>query len=70
MPNTSGVETLAEARQHAPHATFVQLTAYADTDAAIAADNDVGLDHLQDPWDPPADRLFPVADDLLGTEAG
>ena len=42
------------------------LTAYADTDAAIQAINDVGLDHyLMKPWDPPEDRLYPILDDLL-----
>jgi thioredoxin reductase (NADPH) len=66
MPNMSGVEMLAQARDHAPDAKFVLLTAYADTDAAIAAINEVGLDYyLQKPWDPPEDRLFPVLDDLL-----
>ncbi|MFH1103353.1 MAG: FAD-dependent oxidoreductase, partial [Actinomycetota bacterium] len=44
----------------------VLLTAYADTDAAIQAINDVGLDHyLMKPWDPPEERLYPVLDDLL-----
>jgi thioredoxin reductase (NADPH) len=67
MPGMSGVEMLARAREHAPDAKFLLLTAYADTDAAIAAINDVGLDYyLQKPWDPPEDRLFPVVDDLLG----
>ncbi|HWD76022.1 MAG TPA: FAD-dependent oxidoreductase [Solirubrobacteraceae bacterium] len=67
MPNMSGVEMLTRAREHAPDAKFVLLTAYADTDAAIAAINEVGLDYyLQKPWDPPEDRLFPVMDDLLG----
>jgi thioredoxin reductase (NADPH) len=67
MPNMSGVEMLARAREHTPDAKFVLLTAYADTDAAIAAINQVGLDYyLQKPWDPPEDRLFPVIDDLLG----
>ena len=66
MPNMSGVEMLTRAREHAPDAKFVLLTAYADTDAAIAAINEVGLDYyLQKPWDPPEDRLFPVMDDLL-----
>jgi thioredoxin reductase (NADPH) len=42
------------------------LTAYADTDAAIAAINDVALHHyLMKPWDPPEDKLYPVLDDLL-----
>jgi thioredoxin reductase (NADPH) len=67
MPGMSGVEMLTRAREHAPDAKFLLLTAYADTDAAIAAINDVGLDYyLQKPWDPPEERLFPVIDDLLG----
>ena len=43
------------------------LTAYADTDVAIKSINDIGLDYyLMKPWDPPAERLYPVLDDLLG----
>ena len=42
------------------------LTAYADTDAAIASINAIGLDYyLMKPWDPPEERLYPVLDDLL-----
>ncbi|HYI25347.1 MAG TPA: FAD-dependent oxidoreductase, partial [Thermomicrobiales bacterium] len=38
----------------------------ADTDAAIAAINEIRLDHyLVKPWDPPEQRLYPVLDDLL-----
>ena len=67
MPGMSGVEMLTQARQHATDAKMLLLTAYADTDAAIKAINDVGLDYyLQKPWDPPAERLYPVVDDLLG----
>ncbi len=67
MPEMTGVQMLARARQHAPDAKFLLLTAYADTDAAIQAINDVGLDYyLLKPWDPPAERLYPVVDDLLG----
>src|SRR5581483_9647098 len=67
MPGMSGVQMLTRAREHATDTKFVLLTAYADTDAAIAAINEVGLDYyLQKPWDPPEDRLFPVIDDLLG----
>jgi thioredoxin reductase (NADPH) len=67
MPGMSGVQMLTRAREHAPDSKFILLTAYADTDAAIAAINEVGLDYyLQKPWDPPEDRLFPVIDDLLG----
>jgi thioredoxin reductase (NADPH) len=67
MPGMTGIEMLTQARQHAPDAKFLLLTAYADTDAAIQAINDVGLDYyLLKPWDPPTDRLYPVVDDLLG----
>jgi thioredoxin reductase (NADPH) len=44
----------------------VLLTAYADTDAAIRAINDIDLDrYLLKPWDPPEDKLYPPLDDLL-----
>lgn len=66
MPGMSGTEFLAEARKLHPDARKVLLTAYADTSAAIASINDVGLDHyLLKPWDPPEQRLYPVLDDLL-----
>ncbi|HEX5094754.1 MAG TPA: response regulator, partial [Acidimicrobiia bacterium] len=66
MPRMTGVEFLEQARSHAPDAKLVLLTAYADTDAAIKAINDIDLDHyLMKPWDPPEDRLYPVLDDLL-----
>jgi thioredoxin reductase (NADPH) len=49
-----------------PDAAKVLLTAYADTEAAIASINRVGLDHyLLKPWDPPSERLYPILDDLL-----
>ena len=67
MPDMTGIEMLARARQHAPEAKFLLLTAYADTDVAIKAINDIGLDYyLLKPWDPPDERLYPVVDDLLG----
>jgi thioredoxin reductase (NADPH) len=66
MPRMTGIELLAQARAHAPGAKFLLLTAYADTDVAIRAINDIGLDHyLLKPWDPPGERLYPVVDDLL-----
>jgi thioredoxin reductase (NADPH) len=66
MPGMSGLELLRRAARIYPAAKRVLLTAYADTDAAIAAINEVGLDHyLLKPWDPPEDRLYPVLDDLL-----
>src|SRR5215210_5355741 len=67
MPRTTGVEFLEETRELYPEAKKVLLTAYADTDAAIKAINDIGLDYyLQKPWDPPEENLYPVLDDLLG----
>jgi thioredoxin reductase (NADPH) len=66
MPEMTGIELLAAASTHAPEAKRLLLTAYADTDVAIAAINQIGLDYyLLKPWDPPEDRLFPVIDDLL-----
>lgn len=66
MPQMTGTEFLREARKLYPDARTVLLTAYADTDAAIQAINDVGLDHyLMKPWDPPDQNLYPVLDDLL-----
>ena len=67
MPRMTGIELLERARTHAPGAKFLLLTAYADTDVAIKAINDIGLDYyLLKPWDPPEERLYPVVDDLLG----
>lgn len=66
MPGMTGTEFLREAIKLHPSARRVLLTAYADTQAAISGINDVGLDHyLLKPWDPPAQRLYPVLDDLL-----
>jgi len=67
MPHMSGTEFLVQARKLYPEARKVLLTAYADTDVAIAGINQVQLDHyLLKPWDPPAERLYPVLEDLLG----
>jgi thioredoxin reductase (NADPH) len=72
MPGMSGTEYLVEARKLVPTAKRVLLTAYADTEAAIQAINEVALDYyLLKPWDPPEEQLFPVVEDLLTTwEAG
>src|SRR3954451_23186122 len=45
MPAMTGIEMLAQARDHAPTAKFLLLTAYADTDVAIEAINQIGLDY-------------------------
>src|SRR3954469_19669435 len=65
MPGMPGTEYLVQARTLVPDAKRVLLTAYADTDAAIAAINEVALDYyLLKPWDPPEEQLFPVVEDL------
>jgi thioredoxin reductase (NADPH) len=66
MPDMTGVDFLAEARTFYPKARRVLLTAYADTDAAIAAINNADVHYyLLKPWDPPDEKLYPVLDDLL-----
>ena len=66
MPGLSGVEFLERAIAIYPDAKRVLLTAYADTDAAIAAINEAGVNHyLLKPWDPPEENLYPVLDELL-----
>lgn len=66
MPGMSGIELLREVMKLHPHSRRVLLTAYADTDVAIAGINDIALDfYLMKPWDPPEERLYPVLDDLL-----
>jgi thioredoxin reductase (NADPH) len=66
MPQMTGVEFLSQAIALFPTAKRVLLTAYADTEAAIRAINDIRLDHyLMKPWDPPEERLYPVLSDLL-----
>lgn len=66
MPSMSGLEFLEEALKLYPDTKKVLLTAYADTDAAIASINAIDLDYyLLKPWDPPEERLYPVLDDLL-----
>ncbi|MGN6392028.1 MAG: FAD-dependent oxidoreductase [Gemmatimonadales bacterium] len=66
MPQMSGTQFLLEAIKLYPDARRVLLTAYADTDTAITAINQVGLDHyLLKPWEPPTLKLYPVLEDLL-----
>jgi thioredoxin reductase (NADPH) len=51
MPQMTGIEMLGQARTHAPGAKYLLLTAYADTEVAIEAINDIGLDYyLLKPW--------------------
>ena len=67
MPGMTGTELLRQVIKLHPGSRRVLLTAYADTDVAIAGINEIALDHyLMKPWDPPEQRLYPVLDDLLG----
>ena len=67
MPRMTGVEFLAEAARLYPDSKRVLLTAYADTEVAIRAINEIRLDfYLMKPWDPPEEHLYPVLDDVLG----
>src|SRR5918994_1210707 len=67
MPEMTGVEFLEQAIDRYPEAKRALLTAYSDTEAAIRAINEVGLDYyLQKPWDPPDENLYPNLDDMLG----
>jgi len=66
MPVMTGVEFLEQAIELYPDAKRALLTAYADTEAAIRAINQVKLDYyLMKPWDPPDQNLYPVLDELL-----
>src|SRR5689334_27616 len=68
MPGLSGIEFLEQAMDLFPRTRRALLTAYADTDAAIAAINVVDVDHyLPKPWDPPEEKLYPVVDAMLET---
>ena len=67
MPRMDGVGFLQAARQIFPEAKRALLTAYADTNAAISAINEAGIDYFfMKPWDPPTEHLYPQLDDLLG----
>jgi CheY-like chemotaxis protein len=68
MPEMNGIEFLEQAMDLFPHARRALLTAYADTDAAIAAINVVDVDsYLLKPWDPPEEKLYPVVDAMVET---
>jgi thioredoxin reductase (NADPH) len=66
MPHMSGLDVLGQTMQLFPQAKRALLTAYADTNAAIAAINTARVHYyLLKPWDPPEEKLYPVLDDLL-----
>src|SRR5512135_296209 len=66
MPQMTGPQFLEQARELFPDAKRVLLTAYADTEVAIASINKLLLDYyLLKPWDPPEDHLYPILTDML-----
>ena len=66
MPKMDGVQFLQEAIDIYPQAKRALLTAYADTNAAISAINEAGINYFfLKPWDPPEQHLYPQLDDLL-----
>jgi len=66
MPGVTGLDVLRMSMEPYPTARRALLTAYADTDVAIGAINEIGLDHyIMKPWDPPSTNLYPILDDLL-----
>lgn len=66
MPKMDGVGFLQAAMQVFPDAKRALLTAYADTNAAISAINEVNIHYFfLKPWDPPEEHLYPQLDDLL-----
>jgi thioredoxin reductase (NADPH) len=71
MPEMSGIEFLEAAMDLFPRARRALLTAYADTDAAIAAINLVDVDYyLLKPWEPPEEKLYPIVDATLEAYTG
>src|SRR5262245_23326150 len=66
MPGMTDVELLAHSAVLAPDAKRVLLTAYADTEVAMRAINDIRLDHyFMKLWHPREDQCDPVIDYLL-----
>jgi thioredoxin reductase (NADPH) len=66
MPKMDGVGFLQQAKEIFPGAKRALLTAYADTNAAISAINEVSINYFfMKPWDPPEEHLYPQLDDLL-----
>jgi thioredoxin reductase (NADPH) len=66
MPQVTGLDVLRASVEPYPSTRRALLTAYADSDVAIDAINEIGLDnYIMKPWDPPSEKLYPVIDDLL-----
>ncbi len=66
MPAMKGTEFLVRALEMYPDARRVLLTAYADTQSAVKAINQIRLDrYLVKPWEPPEELLYPHLEELL-----
>jgi thioredoxin reductase (NADPH) len=72
MKGMDGVSLLAEVRRRGRQQELLRgakralLTAYAETDDAIAAINRSQVDfYLLKPWDPPEEKLYPAVDEML-----
>ena len=66
MPEMKGTEFLIRALEMYPNARRVLLTAYADTQSAVTAINQIRLDrYLVKPWEPPEELLYPHLEELL-----
>lgn len=66
MPKVTGLDVLRVAREVNEKTRKVLLTAYADTEVAIDAINEIGLDqYILKPWDPPSEKLYPPLDEHL-----
>ena len=66
MPRMDSVQFLQKAREIFPEVKRALLIAYADTNAAISAINEAGINYFfLKPWDPPEEHLSPQLDDLL-----
>lgn len=66
MPEMEGVDFLTSTIGFYPDAKRILLTAYSDTDAAVRAINEAGVDYyFTKPWEPVGEKLYPVLDDLL-----
>ena len=66
MVGMNGARFLLEARRRRPEAGHVLLASASDACEAMATINQGGLDcYLAVPWDPPAEKLYPLIDELL-----
>ncbi|MEJ2217718.1 MAG: FAD-dependent oxidoreductase [Gemmatimonadota bacterium] len=66
MPEMRGTEFLVRALEMYPDARRVLLTAYAETQSAVTAINQIRLDrYLVKPWEPPEELLYPHLEELL-----